>query len=870
MSNYYTPAISTGKIQIDGNLYFGVDASGNVVDASGITASLRAVEINATTVIASTINATNLEYSSLDLSGNLTVGGNLIVEGTTSIGSISFNNLDLSGNLAVSGNTTLNTAYIDYLEVGTLVLDTSDNVFNNLDVSGNVNVGDTVFSTNVVSENINSNIYSNNAGFSVDASANVNVPGTITSVVIDNSLNINSKTFSNDAGFEVDASANVIVPGSLTTDSGFTVDLAGNVVVPGSLTTDAGFEVDASANVVVPGSLTTDSGFTVDLAGNVVVPGSLITDAGFEVDASGNLSVLGTTSVQSLNVDGETSLNANVNITQNLAVEGGQYIDGGLYVNNGLTVGDSSNGDGVTMESSGSVISLFSQDASMNVLPATLKVDYLDIAVATVDSLTGGSIDLDSGFTVDLSGNVILPGSLTTDAGFTVDLAGNVVVPGSLTTDSGFTVDLAGNVVVPGSLITDAGFEVDASGNLSVIGTTTFQSLSVNGQTSLNANVNITQNLAVQGGQYVAGGLYVNTGLTVGDSSNGRGVIMDSSGSVISLFAKDASGNVLPATLKVDYLDIAVATVDSLTGGSIDLDSGFTVDLSGNVILPGSLITDAGFEVDASGNLSVVGTTTFQSLSVDGETSLNQNVNITENLAVQGGQYVAGGLYVNTGLTVGDSSNGYGVTMDSSGSVVNFFSKDESGNVLPATINVEYLTVPSGMIDSLTSNIITSNTITNVAGFEVDASGNLTVAGTTSVQSLEVNGQSSFEQNLNIVQNIAVEGGQYIDGSLYVNNGVTIGDSYDGDGVTMESSGTSLSVFSKDSSLNILPVILSTGSVLVNNSYTLDTFTDSSGDFVSLNTSNATIPTLGTNVPNYQMVISINGEKYSLNLFKVV
>ena len=38
----------------------------------------------------------------------------------------------------------------------------------------------------------------------------------------------------------------------------------------------------------------------------------------------------------------------------------------------------------------------------------------------------------------------------------------------------------------------------------------------------------------------------------------------------------------------------------------------------------------------------------------------------------------------------------------------------------------------------------------------------------------------------------------------------------------------------------------------------------------TVNTSNATIPTLGTNVPDYQMVISINGEKYSLNLFKVV
>ena len=43
MSNYYTQSISTGKLQIDGNLYIGIDQSGNITDGSGISSSLRAV-----------------------------------------------------------------------------------------------------------------------------------------------------------------------------------------------------------------------------------------------------------------------------------------------------------------------------------------------------------------------------------------------------------------------------------------------------------------------------------------------------------------------------------------------------------------------------------------------------------------------------------------------------------------------------------------------------------------------------------------------------------------------------------------------------------------------------------------------------------
>ena len=317
MSNYYTPSISTGKLQIDGNLYFGIDQSGNIIDASGISSTLRAVEINAINVTASTINTDNLYYQNLDLSGNLTVGGDLTVQGTANIGTINFTNLDVSGNatvlgdLHVDGETDLDVARINILTVGKLIVDTSGGeVFNNLEVSENLTVGGTI---------------TTNSGFEVDLSGNATVLG------------------------ELGVSENLTVGGSFTTNSGFEVDLLGNLTVTGgsslqSLVVDGQVSISNNQNIgqnssveggqYIGGGLYVSGGITVgtidfsdgvrfdtsgldtfihsvdtsgvsspikiiidgtletidiDVSGNVTVGGTINTDSGFEVDSSANV-----------------------------------------------------------------------------------------------------------------------------------------------------------------------------------------------------------------------------------------------------------------------------------------------------------------------------------------------------------------------------------------------------------------------------------------------------------------------------------------------------------------------------------------------------------------------------------------------------
>jgi hypothetical protein len=200
------------------------------------------------------------------------------------------------------------------------------------------------------------------------------------------------------------------------------------------------------------------------------------------------------------------------------------------------------------------------------------------------------------------------------------------------------------------------------------------------GQLGVLGNVIVYQNNTVLGNEYVAGNAYVNSGITVGDTSNGAGVTMISSGSTL-----DISGNLL------------VNGTTSLTGAvnvanTLSTNSGFAVDLSGNVNVSRNLevknnalfdnnasvvgalsaatfSTNLGFSVDASANLTAPANGTINSLYVPGTTATN-NITALQNSAVIGGEYVGGNVYANGGVTLGDTYNGTGVklitTIDSS------------------------------------------------------------------------------------------------------------------------------------------------------------------------------------------------------------
>jgi hypothetical protein len=136
---------------------------------------------------------------------------------------------------------------------------------------------------------------------------------------------------------------------------------------------------------------------------------------------------------------------------------------------------------------------------------------------------------------------------------------------------------------------------------------------------------------------------------------------------------------------------------------------------------------------------------------------------------------------------------------------------------------------------------------------------------------LTVNGDALFSNSVNIEESLYLAGGEYIDKS-YINV-LTVGDSSAGNGVSMLSSGTTLNVtgITQDISANIFPVnVAVNGGLGIQGKYIFNTAVDSStNNYINIDSSNTSVPTLGTQVPDYSMPIYINGVAYIINLKKL-
>ena len=150
----------------------------------------------------------------------------------------------------------------------------------------------------------------------------------------------------------------------------------------------------------------------------------------------------------------------------------------------------------------------------------------------------------------------------------------------------------------------------------------------------------------------------------------------------------------------------------NVTTNTFSTPGGFSVDASGGVISNSlsskTITTPSGFSVDVSGNVNVSNTSTFVGTSL-----FNQSVMLDQSL------YVADGAYVNKEytnvFTVGDSSNGNGVTMYSSGTTLNVrgITQDLSSNVFPINVAVKG---SLSLIDSSSTNSITMSTVYDSSG----------------------------------------------------------------------------------------------------------------------------------------------------------
>ena len=658
-------------------------------------------------------------------------------------------------------------------------------------------------------------------------------------------------------------SANTIYATNLSYQN---IDLSGSDIIAQDLTVNGTTQLNilnisgpvvssssVTANSVSTRTLTTPGGFSVDSSGRVVSSSistkTLATPAGFSIDASGRMVVPGITQLNQLTANGNALFNKSVDVEQGLSVRGGAYIN--KEYTDVLTVGDGNYGNGVTMKSAGTTLNVtgITQDLSGTVFPVSVNVNGSVVA----SSVSAGPVSATSVSATSVSATSVSATSLSTPSGFSVDSSGRMVVPG-----------------------------------ISVLNAAT-----VNGNALFNESVNIKK------GAYIGGGAYIDKEytnvLTVGDSSNGNGVTMKSSGTTMNVtgITQDLSGTVFPVSVNVNGSVVA----SSMSSGPVS-----ATTVSATTISTKSLSTPAGFSVDTSGRMVVPGITQLNQLTANGNALFNKSVDVEQGLSVRGGAYI-NKEYTDV-LTVGDGNYGNGVTMKSSGTTLNVtgITQDLSATVFPVSVNINGAVVTSSVSTGaiVSSSSVSAKTVSTPGGFSVDASGAVVAASVSTgavVSTSLVTGPISTAAGfvVDVSANVVVPGDLIVggtslfndsaafDSSLYVGDGLysaneyasrlTVGNGIYENGVTMESSGTTLNVFgvTQDTSAILFPINVNVnGGLGVQNSYKFNVFTDTSTNkYINIDSSNTTVPTLGTQVPDYSMPIYINGVAYLINLKKL-
>jgi hypothetical protein len=184
----------------------------------------------------------------------------------------------------------------------------------------------------------------------------------------------------------------------------------------------------------------------------------------------------------------------------------------------------------------------------------------------------------------------------------------------------------------------------------------------------------------------------------------------------------------------------------------------------------------------------------------------------------------------------------------------------ESSGALFNVIN----SVTANITDNLNvGNILSANNL-NVGSTTIDNSGNINVVGT-----------STFAKGVSFTTNVNISGGEFIEGGLYVNNNIVVGDGDYGNGVTFDTSGTTLNIYgvTQDSSATPFPIEVAVKGELTISDYSGNypySLSSTSGS-ITLDTSNNSVNELtpGVLIPvtsDGKLLININGVNYYIPL----
>ncbi len=503
-------------------------------------------------------------------------------------------------------------------------------------------------------------------------------------------------------------------------DSGGTLTLNAATVTGGTVTNKAGGTIDLTGTgVIQTGSLGNAGTIDVTGSGNALHGETVTANAMLEVMSGGALTIdqISTVANTQTTVDGTLTLNSATINNGTVTVDSGGEIDlTGTGVLNGGDFGNSGK-----IKASGSGNALHNETVTANteldvLASAALSIDQTSTVANTQTTVDG---------TLTLNSATINNGTVTVDSGGEIDLTGSGVLNGGDLGNAG-TIDVtgSGNALHGETVTANNMLEVKSGGALSIdqISTVANTQTTVDGTLTLNsATINNGTVTIDSGGEIDLTGSGVLNG---GDLGNAGQINVTGTGNALHN-ATVTANNMLEVksggALSIDQTSTVANTQTTVDGtltlnsatinnGTVTVDSGGEIDLTGSGVLNGGDLGNAGtIDVTGSGN------------ALHGETVTANNM-----LEVKSG----GALSIDQISTVANTA-----TQVDSGGTLTLNAATISGGTLGN----------SGMLNSTGTSAITNVGVTNSGLIELTG-GTLTidpsVAGPTLTNSgtLEANG----------------------------------------------------------------------------------------------------------------------------------
>ena len=678
---------------------------------------------NAGTTLTTT-GLTNGGYINFGNGNTLTVNG-----ATTNTGEITLYNASKAN---FNGNFTNSSSfYTDGKSTATVTGTFTNSSYVDMESSGDVlNVG-TLTNTGeiVISTGATMNITGGGSGITtVAAGSNLYVAGTFNV--------INGGTPSNALASLTTVSGSLIwengqtltdtpTGGTLTINSGGALETysASKLSVTGNVSNSGGLYTDGGSTVTISGTLTNSNFVDLQTSGDVLNVGSLTNNDEIVLNTGTTLNITGggsgiTTVAAGSTLDVAGTFNVINGGTPSNALAGLTTVSGSLAWENGKTLTDTPTGGTLTVASGG----------------------QLEVYTGSTLSVTG-NVSNSGGMYTDSASTVTISGTLTNGNLVYLESTGDVLNVNALTNNGEIIIGAGAtlNITGGGSGITTvaAGSTLDVAGTFNVI----------NGGTPSNALAGLTT---------VSGALAWENGKTLTDTPTGGTLTINSGGAleVYNASTLSVTGNVSNSGSMYTDSASTVAISGTLTNSNL-----VYLESSGDVLNVNALTNNDEIIIDAGATLNITGggsgiTTVAAGSTLDVAGTFNVINGGTPSNALAGLTTVSGALAWENGKTLTDTPTGGTLTINSGGAleVYNASTLSVTGNVSnsgsmytdsASTVAISGTLTNSNLVYLESSgDVLNVGTLTNTGTMDIGAGATLNLTGATSSNSKTINLES--------------------------------------------------------------------------------------------------------------------------------